>query len=86
MGEYTITFTRSAQKELGKLSYELEGRILLKINQLKKDPRPRGCIRLRGDEGLWRLRVGDYRIIYAIDDERKAVDVGHVRHRKNAYD
>jgi mRNA-degrading endonuclease RelE of RelBE toxin-antitoxin system len=43
MGEYTVTFTHSAQKELGKLSYDLEGRILRKINQLKKNPRPSGC-------------------------------------------
>ncbi len=86
MAEYTITFTRAAQKELGRLSYELEDRILMKIKLLRSDPRPRGCVKLRGDEELWRIRVGDHRIIYAIDDMRKTVDIGHVRHRRNAYE
>jgi mRNA interferase RelE/StbE len=81
-----VAFSNAAQKELRRLPFSIEHRILSKIMGLKEDPRPRGCIKLKGDEAVWRIRVGDYRIIYSIDDSNKVVDITYVRHRKNAYE
>ena len=71
MPEYAIVFANAARKELKRLPISMEHRILMKIMELKEDPRPRGCIKLRGDEGLWRIRIGDYRVIYAIDEVKR---------------
>jgi mRNA interferase RelE/StbE len=84
--DYMVIFTSAAQKELKRLSFSMEHRILMKIMELKEDPRPRGCIKLRGDEAIWRIRVGDYRVLYEIDDLERVVDIVYVRHRKNAYE
>jgi mRNA-degrading endonuclease RelE of RelBE toxin-antitoxin system len=50
-------------------------RILARIEELATDPRPVGCRKLQGGSGLWRLRVGDYRVVYSVDDGQKLVDV-----------
>ena len=86
MSFYTITFTRPARKEFEKLSLQLETRIFKRIEYLGQEPRPTGCQKLRGQNDLWRIRIGDYRVIYKIDDLKKVVDIIGVRHRKHAYD
>ena len=53
--------------------------------QREKDPRPKDCKKIQGEENLWRIRIGDYRIIYEIDDEKRSVDINNIRHRKEAY-
>jgi mRNA interferase RelE/StbE len=85
MGEYTITFARSARRELESLENETVDRIFARIESLSEHPRPRDCVKLRGRKDLWRLRVGDYRVIYAIDDGERVVDIIAVRHRREAY-
>jgi mRNA interferase RelE/StbE len=85
MADYTITFARSARKELERLPDEIAGRILEKIEALSLNPRPAGTISLRGPGNLWRLRVGDYRVVYTINDSGRAVDVSIVRHRREVY-
>lgn len=60
-------------------------RIISAIERLSADPRPVGVRKLQGAEDLWRLRVGEYRIIYAMDDAHRSIDVRVVRHRKDAY-
>ena len=85
MADYTITFARSARKELERLPGELAARLLEKVGALARDPRPGGTSKLRGQKQLWRLRVGDYRVVYAINDKAKAVDVSIVRHRREVY-
>jgi mRNA interferase RelE/StbE len=85
MGEYTIIFARSARKELESLSDRLGERILDRIEGLATDPRPQRCAKLVGADDLWRIRVGDYRVIYAINDGEQLIDVIAVRHRKDAY-
>jgi len=56
------------------------------ISALASDPRPNGCKKLKGSEGeLWRIRVGDYRVVYFIEDEIELVDIQRVRHRKEVY-
>jgi len=86
MPDYAITFARSARKELESLDAALVNRIFKKIVALAKDPRPKGCRKLRGEKSLWRIRIGDYRVIYAINDDAQLVDIIVVRHRSKAYD
>jgi mRNA interferase RelE/StbE len=86
MDNYSITFARSARKELESLDAGIVRRVFLKIELLSREPRPTGCRKLVGEENLWRMRVGDYRILYSIDDGNKSVDVIAVRHRSKAYE
>lgn len=85
MPEYTVVFARSARKELENLPASIAQRILSAIERLRTNPRPAGVRKIRGAEGLWRLRVGDYRVLYAIDEAQPLVDIQVVRHRKDAY-
>jgi mRNA interferase RelE/StbE len=85
MDEYQIVFARSARKELEALSARVGERVLRRIEALSRAPRPRGCRKLRGSDNLWRLRVGDHRVVYGIDDARRLVDVIAIRHRRDAY-
>jgi mRNA interferase RelE/StbE len=83
---YLVTFTASAKKELKDLPSEVIGRLLAKIRELFGTPRPAGCKKLYGYKNLWRIRVGNYRVVYAIDDASKAVDIRRIAHRKEVYD
>ena len=85
MQGYKITFARSARKELQTLPNDVAERILMKIESLAKNARPTGCKKLSGGMNLWRLRVGQYRVIYKIDDNSRIVDVVVVRHRRDVY-
>ena len=85
MAEYGITFARSARKELEALDAKIINRIFPKIESLSGNPRPNNCIKLRGSRNLWRMRVGNYRVIYTINDKTKFVDIIAVRHRRDAY-
>lgn len=86
MADYKITFARSARKELQHLPAKLVARIVPRIDALAKNPRPPGCRKLAGEENLWRIRIGDYRVVYSIYDSNRVVDVARVRHRSKAYD
>ena len=86
MADYAITFARSARKELEALDGAIVQRVFPKIEALATDPRPTGCRKLQGEKYLWRIRVGNYRVIYAIDDDQQLVDIVAVRHRSKAYD
>ena len=85
MADYYIAFARSARKELESLSAKLVQRIFPTIEDLAREPRPKGCKKLATEKNLWRIRVGDYRVIYAIDDDKEAIDISAVRHRSKAY-
>jgi mRNA interferase RelE/StbE len=84
--EYTITVARPARRELEALDASLVHRIVSAIDGLASEPRPRGCRKLRGESNLWRVRIGEYRVIYAVYDERRLVDIIAVRHRSKAYE
>jgi mRNA interferase RelE/StbE len=84
--DYTITFARSARRELEELDAPIIQRILPRIEALAKERRPGGCRKLRGESNLWRIRIGEYRVVYAVYDERQLVDVIAVRHRSKAYE
>jgi mRNA interferase RelE/StbE len=83
---YKITFKRSALKELLTLPKIEIARILLHIDQLSMDPRPPGSIKLSGhQDALWRIRIGDYRVLYLIEETIKVVDIRAIGHRKDVY-
>lgn len=82
---YELRLVRSARKELEALPDGVLARIARQLDLLSETPRPSGCRKLRGATDLWRLRVGNYRIIYAIDDMARLIEVRAIRDRKDAY-
>jgi mRNA interferase RelE/StbE len=85
MADYSISFARSARKELENLPGHVAGRILAKFEVLAGNPRPVGVIKLHEQKNLWRMRVGDYRVVYSIDDFSKTIDISVIRHRREVY-
>lgn len=85
MSNYTIEFKRSAIKELRKLPRKEVVRITELIKLLSDNPRPDGCKKLKGYENLWRIRSGNYRVIYSIEDRILIVEILEIVNRKDAY-
>lgn len=82
---YEVYLERSAERDLKRLSAKDFHHLISHIKALAKDPRPSGCRKITGSKSDWRIRVGDYRIIYEIDDKTKVVKVMRVRHRREVY-
>jgi mRNA interferase RelE/StbE len=82
---YELHLARSARKELEALPDAVLVRVARELDALPANPRPRGCKKLRGAGDLWRVRVGDYRIIYHVDDREQLIEVRAIRDRKDAY-
>jgi mRNA interferase RelE/StbE len=82
---YQVLLEQAAQKDLKRLSSEIFERIISSIRLLGENPRPSGCRKLGGSKNDWRIRIGDYRVIYEINDRLKVVRVMKVRHRKEVY-
>jgi mRNA interferase RelE/StbE len=85
MADYKISFARPARKELGNLPIAIAGRALNRIEKLASNPRPRGATKLRGRKNLWRIRVGEHRVIFSVDDKAEEIDIIHIRHRRDVY-
>jgi mRNA interferase RelE/StbE len=85
MADYSISFVRSARKELESLPNPLLRRILTKIETLAKNPRPAGCKKLKGARDLWRIRIGEYRVVYSVLEREVRIEIITVRHRSQAY-
>ena len=83
-GGYTIRIKRSAEKEMDRLSDKVFRRISEAILRLESDPRPAGSKKLRGVQD-YRLRVGQYRILYSVDDGRRVIVISAVGHRREVY-
>jgi len=83
--EYRVAFSHSAEKELAALDPPVARRVLAAIERLKANPRPPDCVKLTGSENDWRIRVGDWRVLYTIADRSRVVDIGAIRHRSDAY-
>lgn len=81
---YELIFKRRARRSAARLPESVYRRMIRAIDELAEDPRPRNSRKLRGKEG-WRIRVGDYRAIYEIDDEAREVLILDIGHRRNIY-
>lgn len=84
MMSYSITILRKAQKALANLPANSYGRVRDSIRELGNKPRPDGCRKLVGRSG-WRIRIGDYRVIYEVDDQQKTVTILSIGHRRDIY-
>ena len=85
MADYRLTISRQASKEFEGLPPDVIERVREKIRALMSTPRPPGSKKLQGSS-TWRIRIGDWRVLYEIDDAKKIVDVAAIRHRSKAYD
>jgi mRNA interferase RelE/StbE len=85
MASYAVIYKPSADRALRKLPEKVQRRIAAATDALADDPRPPGCVKLQGKDDLWRIRVGPYRVVYAIQDEALIVLVVRVAHRKDVY-
>ena len=83
---YTVSISRSSQKEFRALDGGVRVRVIRSIHSLATEPRPAGCRKLVGAANRWRIRVGDYRVIYSIDDEERVIEIIAARHRSKAYE
>lgn len=86
MAFYKILFKRSAERELRKISQPFLGQIIEKIDNLSVRPRPPGIQMLKGEDRYFRLRQGDYRIIYDLDDAAKTITIIKIGHRREVYE
>lgn len=82
---YKVYLERAAERDLRRLPPEIFQRVIPRIRALSENPRPPGCRKIVGSESDWRIRVGDYRVIYEIDEGANAVKVFRVKHRGEVY-
>jgi mRNA interferase RelE/StbE len=82
---YTILLSNHARKALGKLERLVQERIVVALDLLKSDPRPPKAVKLRGEDDVWRIRVGDYRILYEVIDNELVVWIVRIANRKDVY-
>jgi len=85
MKRYKVVLSKTAEKELHKLPSNVISRIIPALKSLEEDPRPHGCKKLKGYTNLWRVREGNYRIIYSVDDIILLVDIREIGDRKDIY-
>lgn len=82
---YTVRFNSSANRELRKLDPQVRRRVEPRVLALEDDPRPHGSKKLT-DREVYRIRVGDHRVIYSIDDARRLIEITQVADRRDVYD
>ena len=85
MKKYNIIFSKRAEKDILKLPAVIVEKIIPVIILLEEEPRPIGCKKLKGYTNYWRVRIGDYRVIYTIEETILVIDVREVGHRKDIY-
>ena len=83
---YSIEITRRAERELRRLDRQVKNRITQTIMTLGNEPRPAGCLKVRSEAGVWRVRMGDWRVGYEIDDAQQSVTIIRVGHRGDFYE
>ena len=86
MSDYQIFIARAVQKDLNALPTEVIKRIESTLEGLTNNSRPPGCRKLKGRKNNWRIRVGDYRIVYSIDEDSRTIDIVKIRHRIDVYE
>jgi mRNA interferase RelE/StbE len=82
---YTIIISKSVQKQIDNLPNDVIERVIEKIQSLALEPRPDGVVKLKGADNEYRIRIGDYRVRYEIDDESQLVQILQCKHRKDVY-
>jgi len=83
--KYEVYLEHKAEKDLKHLEPKDFNRIIVKIKSLAYNPRPKGCHKIVGSKDDWRIRIGNYRVIYEIDDKSKSIRIMFIKHRREAY-
>lgn len=83
---YHVEIELSAAKQLSKIDRQFQARLYNAAMALAHDPRPHGCVKLSGMSDAWRIRIGDYRIVYVVADSINIVTVTKIGHRRNIYE
>ena len=85
-GRYTVLLERRAEREFRKLPSDVMARLDVVFRGLADNPRPSGAVKLSGQTGPgWRVRAGEYRVLYRVDDDRRRVEIYRIKHRREAY-
>jgi mRNA interferase RelE/StbE len=85
VSDYSVLVKPSARKEMEALPDNVLARVLQKAEMLGAAPRPAGCRKLKGYKDQWRVRVGDWRVVYIIDDAARLVSITRIAHRRDVY-
>jgi mRNA interferase RelE/StbE len=85
MASFDLRWRGSTKKDLRRLPRDEVPRILAEVARLAEEPLPHGCEKLRGAEHTYRIRIGDYRVVYELLRVARIVDIQRVRHRKDVY-
>jgi mRNA interferase RelE/StbE len=86
VSSYRLDIGAAAQKEIDALPDAVLPRVNDRIRSLAYQPRPAGCTKLKGYKDLWRVRAGDWRVLYIIDDQVKCVNIVRIKHRREVYE
>jgi mRNA interferase RelE/StbE len=82
---YEVLLERRAERDIKRLPKEIFDRLIPHLKALSENPKPSGCRKISGSRSDWRIRIGDYRVIYEVNEQEHAVKVMRIRHRKNVY-
>ena len=82
---FDVQIEKAAEKQLRRISEDMHGRIIVAMVALGDNPRPAGAKKLSGSANDWRIRIGDYRVLYEIGEEVRIVRVYRIAHRRDAY-
>jgi len=83
---FKISITNRAEKDLKRLERSTKNRVITSISSLAEEPRPAGCRKIQSEEGVWRVRAGDWRIAYTIDGSNQEITIIRIAHRREFYD
>jgi mRNA interferase RelE/StbE len=86
VSNYSVEVKPVTRKELEALPDSVLARVIPKLESLRQSPRPAGCKKLKGYKDHWRVRVGDWRVVYIIDDAAKLISVTRIAHRREVYE
>ncbi len=82
---YELLIERRAEKDMNKLDAPLFTLIASRIKSLSENPHPPGCRKLTGSQNDWRIRIGDFRVLYEIDSKAKTIRIMRIKHRRDVY-
>ena len=85
MASFNLQWRTSTKKDLRQIPGEAVSRIVTEVAKLADEPLPRGSEKLTGSERIYRIRIGDYRVVYELRRDAKVVEIQRVRHRKGVY-